>query len=182
MIRDVDKNPDRTIAVVEAVTPEKVGYRYIAVMDNETIGVTAAAVIDQGLFRSNPYINFRWLKAPGEVYGRSPVMKALPDIKTANKFVELVLKNASIAVTVIWQADDDGVMNPANIKLTPGTIIPKAVGSKGLTPLEAPGKFDLSQIMLEDLRKGIRHALLADTLGEIDSPSMTATEVLERSA
>jgi len=28
-------------------------------------------------------------------------MKALPDIKTANKVVELILKNASIAVTGI---------------------------------------------------------------------------------
>ena len=76
------------------------------------------------------------MKAPGEGYGRSPVMKALPDIKTANKVVELVLKNASIAVTGIWQADDDGVLNPAAVKLVPGAIIPKAVGSAGLAPLQ----------------------------------------------
>ncbi|MFN7194794.1 MAG: portal protein, partial [Rhodospirillales bacterium] len=128
------------------------------------------------------FLCFRWLKAPGEVYGRSPIMKALPDIKTANKVVELVLKNASIAVTGIWQADDDGVLNPANVKLTPGTIIPKAVGSAGLTPLEAPGRFDVSNLVLEDLRGRIRHALLADRLGQIDAPKMTATEVMERSA
>jgi hypothetical protein len=92
-------------------------------------------------------------------------MKALPDIRTANKVVELVLKNASIAVTGIWQADDDGVLNPATIRLVPGTIIPKAVGSSGLTPLAAPGRFDVSQIVLDDLRARIRHALLADRLG-----------------
>jgi hypothetical protein len=109
-------------------------------------------------------------------------MKALPDIKTANKVVELVLKNATIAVTGIWQADDDGVLNPANIKLVPGTIIPKAVGSAGLKPLDAPGRFDISQLVLDDLRGRIRHALLADKLGQPDAPRMTATEVLERSA
>ena len=38
-------------------------------------------------------------------------MTTLPDIKTANKVVELILKNASIAVTGIWLADDDGVLN-----------------------------------------------------------------------
>src|SRR3546814_6808214 len=65
-------------------------------------------------------------------------MKALPDIKTANKVVELILKNASIAVTGIWQADDDGVLNPATVRLVPGAIIPKAQGSAGLTPLAAP--------------------------------------------
>jgi hypothetical protein len=109
-------------------------------------------------------------------------MKALPDIRTANKVVELVLKNASIAVTGIWQADDDGVLNPATIRLVPGTIIPKAVGSSGLTPLAAPGRFDVSQIVLDDLRARIRHALLADRLGPVDGPRMTATEVMERAA
>ena len=85
-------------------------------------------------------------------------------------------------MTGIWQADDDGVLNPSNIRLTPGTIIPKAVGSAGLRPLEAPGRFDLSQVVLQDLRAGIRRALLADRLGQIEGPRMTATEVLERVA
>ena len=104
-------------------------------------------------------------------------MKALPDIKTANKVVELVLKNASIAVTGIWQADDDGVLNPATIRLIPGSIIPKAVGSAGLKPLDAPGRFDVSDLVLSDLRDRIRRCLLADRLGQVDQPGMTATEV-----
>jgi hypothetical protein len=91
------------------------------------------------------------------------------------------LKNASIAVTGIWQADDDGVLNPANIELVPGSIIPKAVGSQGLQPLNMPGQFDVSQLMLDGLQSRIRHALLTDRLTPIDGPRMTATEVLERS-
>jgi hypothetical protein len=96
--------------------------------------------------------------------------------------VELILKNASIAVTGIWLADDDGVLNPANIKLVPGSIIPKAVGSAGLTPLQAPGRFDVSQLVLDDLRARIQHALLCDRLGPVTEAKMTATEVLERSS
>jgi hypothetical protein len=173
-------DPDARFKVVEAVLPERHGFVYRAVLDGE--GAGGAQLLAEGLFTQSPFINFRWLKAPGEVYGRSPVMKTLPDIKTANKVVELVLKNATIAVTGIWQADDDGVLNPANIKLQPGTIIPKAVGSAGLTPLETPGRFDISDLMLGDLRKRISHALLADRLGQAGAPNMTATEVLERSA
>jgi Bacteriophage head to tail connecting protein len=135
-----------------------------------------------GRFETSPFISFRWLKGAAEIYGRSPVMTVLPDIKTVNKVVELVLKNASISVTGIWQADDDGVLNPANIQLVPGSIIPKAVGSAGLTPLQAPGRFDVSSLMLDDLRSRIRHALLVDRLGTIGSRKMTATEVLERSS
>lgn len=186
-LKKSEDEPDYKVRLIEAVTPRNgncgaCGYDYTAFIWDSDVGYNSGFILREGVFETSPFINFRWLKAPGEIYGRSPVMKALPDIKTANKVVELILKNASISVTGIWQADDDGVLNPANIKLVPGAIIPKAVGSKGLTALEAPGKFDVSQLVLEDLRKRINHALLADRLAEINTPSMTATEVLERSA
>ncbi len=164
--------------VVEAIWPDRRGYRFVAIL----VADNGPQVLAEGRFAESPFIAFRWLKAPGEAYGRGPVAKALPDIRTANKVVELVLKNASIAATGIWQADDDGVLNPATIRLEPGAIIPKAPGSKGLTPLAAPGNFDVSQLVLTDLRTRIRGALLADRLGPLGDERMTATEVLERSA
>ncbi|MBT4770398.1 MAG: phage tail protein [Rhodospirillaceae bacterium] len=184
MVREGSEDPAKRFEIIEAVMPKNGGFSYMAVFDTgqtETGTNDEAGMLAEGFFETSPFINFRWLKAPGEEYGRSPVMKALPDIKTANKVVELVLKNATIAVTGIWQADDDGVMNPANIRLVPGSIIPKAVGSAGLTPLETPGRFDVSQLVLEDLRTRIRHAMLTDRLGQIEGPKMTATEVIERS-
>ncbi len=176
-------DPAQRFGLIEAVLPEApsagAAYRYAVVLDEPG---EAPALLGEGRFPDSPFINFRWLKAPGEAYGRSPLMKCLPDVKTANKVVELVLKNASIAVTGIWQAEDDGVLNPATVRLVPGTIIPKAAGSSGLTPLESPGKFDVSQLVLDDLRTAIRRALLTDQLGQVNAPRMTATEVLERSA
>lgn len=177
VVRSGEKDPQLQLRLLEAILPNAMGtFDFTALL----AGDSNPLVLHTGSFIESPLIAFRWLKTPGEMYGRSPVMKALPDIKTANKVVELILKNASIAVTGIWQADDDGVLNPANIELKPGSIIPKAVGSKGLSPLEMPGRFDVSQIVLEDMRSRIRHALLADTLGPVTGPKMTATEVLER--
>ncbi len=178
IIKAASKDPQSRFDVLESIVPNGLIYDYMAVLasDNNPI------ILQTGTFNQSPIIGFRWIKSPGEIYGRSPVMKALPDIKTANKVVELILKNASIAVTGIWQADDDGVLNPANIELTPGSIIPKAIGSKGLQPLEMPGRFDVSQLILDSLQSRIRHALLADKLAPISSVSMTATEVIERSA
>ncbi len=167
------------LPVLEAVWPDRCGIRYVALLTAEP---DRPVVLAEGRFAESPCIAFRWLKAPGETYGRSPVMKALPDIRTANAVVEMVLKNASIAVTGIWQAEDDGVLNPATVKLVPGSIIPKAPGSAGLTPLAPPGNFDVSQLVLQDLRARIRSALLADRLGPVQDARMTATEVLERSA
>ncbi len=184
MQRDAAREADAPNPVrhrlIEAVWPDGSGHRYAAVFDAD--GLKAPIFVAQGRFADAPFIAFRWLKAPGETYGRGPVIKALPDIRTANRVVELVLKNASIAVTGIWQAEDDGVLNPATVQLTPGAIIPKAPGSAGLTPLAAPGNFDVSQLVLNDLRARIRTALLADRLGVARDQRMTATEVLERSA
>jgi hypothetical protein len=172
-----EESGDARLPVIEAFEPEGGVWRYTLLLDGEE-----AAVLAEGRFPQAPFVAFRWLKAPGEIYGRSPVMTALPDIKTANKVVELVLKNASFAVAGMWQADDDGVLNPATVRIEPGTILPKAVGSAGLTPIQAPGKFDVSDLVLKDLRARIRHTLLTDRLGPTDAPRMTATEVLERSA
>jgi hypothetical protein len=175
--REGDRDPQARFSVLESILPESGAYNYVALLtENQPVELSA------GRFATSPCIAFRWMKSPGELYGRSPVMKTLPDIKTANKVVELILKNASIAVTGIWQADDDGVLNPANIELVPGAIIPKAVGSEGLKPLEMPGRFDVSQIILDDLRARIRHALLIDRLGQMDGRKMTATEVIERAS
>lgn len=177
ILREGQKDPQSRFSVMESILPKDGVYHFTAILmaDNQK------QILKTGIFHKSPAISFRWMKSPGEIYGRSPVMKALPDIKTANKVVELILKNASIAVSGIWQADDDGVLNPANIELVPGAIIPKAVGSQGLRPLEMPSRFDISELVLKDLRGRIRHALLADRLGQVSDPKMTATEVLERS-
>ncbi len=176
-LRDkIKKDPDTPLRLVQSL----VNTEFTAWLD--VGGNIQNNIVSRGTFETNPYLIFRWSLASGEIYGRSPVMRALPDIKTANKVVELVLKNATIAVSGIWQADDDGVINLANINLTPGAIIPKAVGSSGLTPLSAGADFDVSQIILTDLRDRIRHALLADRLGLLSEKEMTATEIMARNA
>ncbi len=176
-LRDtINRNPETPLKLVQAL----VGKEFTAWLD--VGGDIENNIVATGLFETNPFIIFRWAMASGEMYGRGPVLRALPDIKTANKVVELVLKNATIAVSGIWQADDDGVINLSNINLTPGAIIPKAVGSSGLTPLASGADFDVSQIILGDLRERIRHTLLADRLGLLSEKEMTATEILARNA
>ena len=172
----VKNNPQTPIRLVQAL----IGKDFTAWVD--VGGDIENNIVARGTFETNPYIIFRWSLVSGELYGRGPVLRALPDIKTANKVVELVLKNATIAVSGIWQADDDGVINLSNINLTPGAIIPKAVGSSGLTPLRSGSDFDVSQIVLRDLRDRIRHTLLADRLGLLSDKEMTATEILARNS
>ncbi len=176
-LRDtIKQDPQTPLKLVQSL----VGHDFTAWLD--VSGDIENNIVSTGIFETNPYIIFRWSVSSGELYGRGPVLRALPDIKTANKVVELVLKNATIAVSGIWQADDDGVINLNNINLTPGAIIPKAVGSSGLTPLTSGANFDVSQLVLKDLRERIRHALLADRLGLLSEKEMTATEIMARNA
>lgn len=131
---------------------------------------------------SNPYVCFRWTKCAGEVYGRGPLINALSAIKTTNLTIELILENAQMAISGIYQMEDDGVINPDTIQLVPGSIIPKAMGSSGLQPIQAAGRFDVAQLVLSDMRLNIKNALYNDMLGNPDRTPATATEVAERMA
>jgi len=131
---------------------------------------------------SNPFICFRWSKCAGEVYGRGPLMNALSAIKTTNLTIELILENAQMSISGIYQMDDDGVVNPDTIQLVPGSIIPKAIGSAGLQPIQAAGGFDVAQLVLGDMRLNIKRALYNDMLGNPDRTPASATEVAERMA
>ena len=134
--------------------------------------------------KSSPWVISRYMKVAGEIYGRGPLITALPDIKTLNKTLELVLKNASLAVAGVYTAADDGVLNPNTVKLAPGAIIPVARngGPQGesLRPLPRAGDFNVSQIVINDLRQNIKRVLLDESLPPDNMSARSATEVVER--
>ena len=147
------------------------------------IDMTTKTYIMQEEFKgvgSNPYVCFRWSKCAGEVYGRGPLINALSAIKTTNLTIQLILENAQMAISGIYQMDDDGIINPDTINLVPGTIIPKSPQSVGLQPVQAAGRFDVADIVLSDMRLNIKRALYNDMLGNPDRTPASATEVAER--
>ena len=149
------------------------------------ICMTTESVLFQKAMRgtgSNPFVCFRWSKCAGEKYGRGPLLNALSAIKTTNLTVELILENAQMSISGIYQMEDDGVVNPDTIQLVPGSIIPKAMGSQGLQPINAAGRFDVAQLVLSDMRLNIKRALYNDMLGDPDKTPATATEIAERMA
>ena len=60
-----------------------------------------------------------------------------------------------MAISGIYQMDDDGIINVDTINLVPGTVIPKAPGSGGLQPVAAAGSFDVANLVLNDMRLNI---------------------------
>jgi len=93
------------------------------------------------------------------------------------------LENAQMAISGMYQVEDDGVVNVDNIQLIPGTIIPKAPGSDGLQPIGGTGNFNVSDLVLREMRTNIKKALYNDMLGTPNEKTpMSATEVAERQA
>ena len=133
---------------------------------------------------ASAWITFREMVVPGEVLGRGRIMSILPDIKTANKMVELVLRNASLAVSGVYTATSDPVINPYTMQLAPGTMIPVDSNDSSnptLRPLDRAGDFNVSQLVLEDLQNRIRKTLFAEPLGSIEEiKGSSATEMTLR--
>ena len=132
----------------------------------------------------SPWIVSRYAKVAGEIYGRGPLITALPDVKTLNKTKELVLKNASLTISGVYTAADDGVLNPNTVKIMPGAIIPVARngGPQGesLRPLPRAGDFNVSQLVINDLVANIKRILLDESLPPENMSARSATEVVER--
>ena len=134
--------------------------------------------------KMSPWVISRYMKVAGEIYGRGPLMTALPDIKTLNKVKELLLKNASLAVAGVYTAADDGVLNPNTVKIVPGAIIPVARngGSQGPALLALPrsGDFNVSQLVINDMTQSIKRILLDESLPPDNMCARSATEIVER--
>lgn len=180
---EVQNNPEHRVTVVEATErdfsvkeTEAYNFRVMVQSFNETI--LKDTVRGDG---SLPWVTFRWSKAANEVYGRGPLLLALPAIKTTNLMVELILQNAEMAIGGLWTYDDDGVFNPDQVTIEPGTFLPKQQGSE-IAPLQSGAQFDVGQIVLEDQRRNIRKALFVDELETTGKTPLSATEVAERTA
>tara|TARA_B100000700_G_scaffold323297_1_gene426746 strand:- start:3709 stop:5250 length:1542 start_codon:yes stop_codon:yes gene_type:complete len=133
---------------------------------------------------TNPWSHGRWSKVPGEIYGRGPLINALPDIKTLNAALELILQNATIAISGVYTAADDGVLDPEEVVIEPGAVIPVGfnggVNGRSLDALPRSGDFDLGNIVIEDLRQSIKRKLQDDIMDPLDQAVRSAEEVRDR--
>lgn len=127
----------------------------------------------------SPWIITRWIKVAGEVFGRGPLLFALPDIKTLNKTTELMLQNASMAISGLWKVANDSVANLDMVELSAGTFLPLD-NINDLERLDTPGDFRIGEAISDKLENNIRAALfdrsLPDPTGAVRSP----TEIIER--
>ena len=136
-------------------------------------------VLAEGGFDEMPYMVSRWAKTVGEVFGRSPAMTALPDIKMLQEIMKTTIKAAQKIVDPPLLVPDDGVLGP--IRTIPGGLnYYRASSGARIEPLLTGGNIGISYEMMTDLRERIRTTFFLDQLQFQGAPRMTATEVIER--
>ena len=131
----------------------------------------------------SPWMIWRFMLRPGEVWGRCPVMAALPAARTANKAKRTELELASIRVGGIWTYTNDGVFNPNNVRMESGTFLPvmsNAHDNPQIRPLDLPGDPQFGQVILENEHAHLRQVMLDDALPPMTGAVRSATEIMER--
>jgi len=142
-----------------------------------TIEVQSQKTVRESGYHECPFVAPRWKRAQANCpYGIGPTAVALPDIKTLNKLVQLELAAADLAVSGMWIAEDDGVLNPRTIKVGARKVI-VANSVDSMKPLLTGADFNVAFTMKADLQRSIRKVMLSDQLEPKDGPAMTATEV-----
>lgn len=132
--------------------------------------------------RTSPFVTPRYSKLPGENRGRGPVLFALPDIRTANKIVELTLRAVAVAVAGVYTATDGAVNGPISIKPYSIIKVRRNGGPDGpsLQRLDNPQRIDFGELVLDTLHMNIRKVIGDNSLPPEAGPIRTATEFVQR--
>jgi hypothetical protein len=130
-------------------------------------------------FKEFPFVVPRYLKASHEIYGRSPAMTALPDVKMLNEMVKTTIKAAQKQVDPPLLVPDDGFLLP--VRTVPGGLNFYRSGTRDrIEPLNIGANNPLGLNMEEQRRDAIRAVFYVNQLMMQQGPQMTATEVIQR--
>jgi hypothetical protein len=171
MIHHVFTREDRDLAKAPVSFNKKFGSVYVTETTHE--------VLEEQGYDSFPYHVSRWLKIAGEVYGRGPAMKCLPDIKSLNLMEKIILKAGQKAIDPPLVVPDDGFLLP--IKTAPGSLIFKEPGAGDIVPLEFKGNMQFAIEYPNQKRDYIKECFYSEWLKMMkEDKQMTATEVVDR--
>lgn len=185
--KHLSKHPDREFEFVHVVQPNEerqYGDKTYRGMPYKSchVSVQGKTVLEEGGYRSMPYIVSRYVTSSREVYGRSPAWDAMADIMTLNEMEKTLLRHGQMSADPMWiTADLDGL---SPFAARPGAVNAGYMSDQG-TPMArslAPEGNPLFTLeMQRDKRQSVNRSFLV-TLFQIlvETPEMTATEALLR--
>jgi len=132
-------------------------------------------IVKVGGFQEFPAVFPRWMKDSMEVYGRSPGMKSLPEIKMINAMMKTIIRGSQKMVDPTLMVPDDSFLN---FNMKPGGLNPYRAGTQDkVYPIQTGGQIGIGLEILRDTRDRIKESFFIDQLQLREGPQMTATEV-----
>jgi hypothetical protein len=144
------------------------------------VSLDGMQVVQDGGFEEFPYQVARWGTAQRGLYGESPAMKALSDIKMLNQVERLKLVAGQKAADPPLLAPDENAIR--GVKVHPGGITYGGVDANGnalIQPLQTGADFRVFEGIAEQKRAAVREAFHNTLMMMTQRPNITATEVLE---
>lgn len=185
--RALEKEPEKQFEFIHCVRPNvemKSGRKDYRGMKFASyyVGIDGRTILGEGGYNHMPYAVGRYVTGPKEVYGRSPAMTVLPDIKMLNEMSKTVIRAAHKIVDPPLLLQDDGAL--AAMDLRPGALNYGGVNDQGqqlVHPLQTNARVDIGEEMMDTRRKMINDAFLVSLFQIlVDAPQMTATEAMLR--
>ena len=182
--KKVDKDPFDEIDILHAVYP-RIEFNP-AKKDKQNMEFESVYLeykngneLSVGGFVEFPFVVPRYLKASHEIYGRSPAMTALPDVKMLNEMSKTTIKAAQKQVDPPLLVPDDGFLLP--VRTVPGGLNFYRSGTRDrIEPLNIGANNPLGLNMEQQRRESIRAVFYVNQLMMQQGPQMTATEVIQR--
>ena len=185
VLQKIEKNPEEVTEVIHVVKPRD-GYmeRELEKSDEKAfescwVHKDSCTLLKESGYDQFPWHVSRWVKLAGEVYGRSPATKCLPDIRMLNQMQKTIIRAAEKIVDPPIIVENDSVLLP--LRTSPGSLIYKEPGSENPMPLEVGQNIPLTLEMVSEIRDHVRSCFYSDWL-KMDKAKMemTATEVMDR--
>ena len=128
---------------------------------------------EEGGYYEMPAYVPKWRKTNDSMWGNSPAMLVLSDIKTLNDLVELTLSQLAKVVDPPSFVTERGLLS--DLDLEPGGL--SVIRSKDdYWQYQSSAQFQPGELKIERLQLAIRRAFMVDQLELKESPAMSATE------
>ncbi len=184
----LEKEPDRQFEFCHAVYPREDYDAGAAPIDERSrrfkscyVAVEDKTLLAEGGYYEFPYQVPRWSTKSNGLYGDSPAMLALPDIKMLNAMTKTAIVAAQkVADPPVLAADERGVRGA---RLTPGQTLYGGIDEQGrprYAPFVSHADIGITLEMQQQRREAIREAFYYSLLVMIQQPNATATEFLMR--
>ena len=189
VIKISQKDPYREFDVIHAVEPSETYGMPIKKKTEKNykscyVLIEEKALLEEGGFDEFPYMVPRWQKVAGEIYGRSPSMTCLPDIKMVNQMMKTVIKAAQKVTDPPLLVPDDGFILP--VRTVPGGLNFYRSGTQDrIEPLQTNARLDIGLDIIQNRREHILQSYHVDWMQLPEgrnqkNGNMTATEVVAR--